>query len=111
MTTPPALPCCTRTKNQLLFETAAGQRITLGDAPGSILIQDTGGNTIRLDPSGITISTAAKVILATAQLEIDAVQVIVNAASARFSGIIQADIVTANTVIATTYSPGVGNIM
>jgi hypothetical protein len=107
----PTLPCCTRTKNQLLFETAAGQRITLGDAPGSILIQDTNGNTIRLDPSGITISTAGKVVLATAQLEIDAAQVIVNTATAKFSGIIQADIVAANTVIASTYSPGAGNVM
>jgi hypothetical protein len=109
---PVSLPCCTRTKTQLLFETAAGQRISLGDTPASIHIEDANGNAIRLDPSGITISAASvKITLTAAQLMIDASQVTINTAVAKFSGIIQADTVIANKVVASSYTPGVGNIM
>lgn len=114
MSTRPPLPCCRRAlvkgKDQLVIETTAGQRITLDDASASILIQDTNGNTLRLDPSGISIQAAAKVVLSSSQLEISAGMVTVNAGTAKFSGVIQADTLIANSVVASSYTPGAGNI-
>jgi hypothetical protein len=114
MSTRPTLPCCRRAlvkgKDQVVIETTAGQRITLDDASASILIQDTNGNTLRLDPSGITIQAAAKVVLSSSQLEISAGMVTVNAGMAKFSGVIQADTLIANSVVASSYTPGAGNI-
>jgi hypothetical protein len=114
MRPPTALPCCRHTivkgDERLVIETASGQRITLHQSSASVLIEDANGNTIRLDPSGITISSAAKVVLSTAQVEINASTVTVNAPTARFSGVLQADTLIANSVVASSYTPGAGNI-
>src|SRR6185369_667995 len=63
MSTRETIPCCRRTnlkgRDQLIIETAAGQRITLLDSPGSILVEDSNGNSIRIESSGITIQAAA----------------------------------------------------
>ena len=46
-----------------------------------------------------------------AVVEIDAGQVEVNAGMARFSGVVQCDTLIANSVVASSYTPGVGNVM
>jgi hypothetical protein len=104
------LPCCRRTNTQLVIETTAGQRITLEDSRGSILIEDSTGNSIRLDSAGVTITASAKVVVSSPLVEIKASSVTVNAAMARFSGVIQANTLIANSVVAQSYSPGAGNI-
>jgi hypothetical protein len=114
MPIPAALPCCRHTNvkgnEQLIIETASGQRITLQQASASVLIEDANGNTIRLDSTGITITSAAKIVLSTSQLEINASALTVNAAMAKFSGIVQTDTLIANSVVANSYTPGAGNI-
>ena len=110
MSTLATLPCCRRTKTQLVIETAAGQRITLQDSPGSVLIEDSNGNTVRLDSTGVTIVASAKVVVSSSQVEINAAMVTVNAGMAKFSGVVQADTLIANSVIASSYTPGAGNI-
>jgi hypothetical protein len=109
-----ALPCCHHTivegNEQLVIETASGQRITLQQSSASILIEDANGNTIRLDPTGVTINSASNVVLSTSQVEINASMVTVNAPMAKFSGVLQADILIANSVVASSYTPGAGNI-
>jgi hypothetical protein len=111
---PTPLPCCRhtidRSGEQLVIETASGQRITLQQSSASVLIEDANGNTIRLDPAGVTITAAAKVVLSTTQLEINAAAVTVNAPMAKFSGVVQADTLIANSVVASSYTPGKGNI-
>jgi hypothetical protein len=114
MSTRETVPCCRRTnlkgKDQLIIETAAGQRITLDDISSSVLIQDISGNTIRLDSSGITIQAAAKVVVNSSQLQINASMITIDAGMAKFSGVIQADTLIANSVVASSYTPGVGNV-
>jgi hypothetical protein len=110
MSTRAPLPCCRRTEAQLVIETASGQRITLQQSSASVLIEDANGNTIRLDPTGIAITAAEKVVLSTSQVEINASIVTVNAAMARFSGVVQADTLIANSVVASSYTPGAGNV-
>ena len=114
MSTRESLPCCRRTnlkgRDQLIIETAASQRITLFDSPGSLLIEDSNGNSIRLESSGITIQASAKVVVNSSQLEISASMITVNAGMAKFSGVVQTDTLIANSVIASSYSPGAGNV-
>jgi hypothetical protein len=75
-----------------------------------VLIEDANGNTIRLDPSGITIASPTKVVVSATQLEINAAAVTINAGMAKFSGVLQTDTLIANSVIASSYTPGAGNI-
>ncbi len=97
-------------RESLLLETPAGQKITLQDLPGSIEAVDSNGNSIKMDPSGITITTTAKVTVNASMVEVTASMVTVNAAMSRFSGVIQADTVITNSVVSSSYTPGAGNI-
>ena len=97
-------------QEQFIVETPGGQKITLKDGPGSIVIEDSNGNTARLAPAGVTVTTPAKATLNASTVEINAGMVTVNAGFSKFSGLVQADTVLTNTVISAVYTPGAGNI-
>ena len=75
-----------------------------------IALRDTNGNGITLEPAGVTITAAAKVSLAGASVEISVGGLTVSAGMSRFSGVVQADTVITNSVVASSYTPGAGNI-
>ena len=98
-------------QEQLILETPGGQKVTLKDGPGQIELQDSNGNSVKLETAGVTVTTSAKVTVnAGAAVEINAATVTVNAAMATFSGVVQATTVIATSVVGTTYTPGAGNI-
>jgi uncharacterized protein involved in type VI secretion and phage assembly len=97
-------------QENLILETPAGQKVTLKDGPGSIELQDSNGNSIKLESSGVTITAAAKLTLNASTVEVSAGMVTVNAGMSKFSGVVQADTVISNTVISAAYTPGAGNI-
>lgn len=97
-------------EERLTLETPAGQKILLKDGPHAIEISDSSGNSIRLEPSGISIDASARITLTGSAVEISAGIVTVNASLSRFSGVVQADTMIANTVVASSYTPGAGNI-
>lgn len=94
----------------LTLETPGGQNFTLKDGPGAVEIQDSNGNSVKLETSGITINASAKVTLNASLVEVSASMVNVNSGFSRFSGVVQADTVITNSVISASYTPGAGNI-
>lgn len=94
----------------LVLKTPGGQTITLKDGPGSIALEDSNGNFVKLEPSGITVNASAKVTINAAQVEISAGMVTVNAGMSKFNGVVQADTVISNSVVSASYTPGAGNI-
>ncbi len=82
------------------------------DSDGSIEFTDANQTSIRIDSSGITINapTAEVQVTAASSMSITAPQLNVNAAMATFSGIVQCQVMQATTVVATTYTPGAGNV-
>jgi uncharacterized protein involved in type VI secretion and phage assembly len=97
-------------QEQFVVETPGGQKITLRDGPGSVEVQDSNGNSIKLEPAGVTVTASAKVTINASTVEVSAGMVTVNAGMSRFSGVVQADTVISNNVISATYTPGAGNI-
>jgi uncharacterized protein involved in type VI secretion and phage assembly len=89
-----------------------GVKLTLDDqdGPGAVLIEDSNGNSVKLETSGITITASAKLTVNASQVEVSAGMVTVNAGLSKFSGVVQADTVITNTVISSVYTPGAGNI-
>ena len=106
--------CCRHTtaegREQLILETAAGQRITLSEAGASVVIADSVGNSVEFDGGTVTVRAVGTVLLQAATVEIAASQVAIQAAMVQCTGVLQADTVIANTVAATTYTPGAGNV-
>ncbi|MEP7306029.1 MAG: phage baseplate assembly protein V [Acidobacteriota bacterium] len=94
------------------LSTPGGQVASLTDAGGgTIELTHAGGSSIRIDTQGITINSIGKVtVTAASQVEVTAAQVSVTAAMSTFTGIVKCDVLQATTVIATTYTPGAGNI-
>jgi uncharacterized protein involved in type VI secretion and phage assembly len=97
-------------REALVLETPGGQKVTLKDGPGSLELVDSNGNSIKLETSGITVTTAAKLTVNAATVEVTAGTVTVNAGLSQFSGVVQADTVIANSVVGTSYTAGMGNI-
>jgi len=97
-------------QEKLILETPGGQKMTMQDGPGSVEIADSNGNSIKLETSGITITSAAKVTINASQVAVSAGMVTVDAGMSKFSGVVQCDTMISNSVISASYTPGAGNI-
>lgn len=97
-------------QESLRLETPGGQRVTLKDGPGSVTIEDSHGNSVKLEAAGITITASAKVTVQASTVAVSAGMVTVDAGMSTFSGTVRAATVIADTVIGTSYLPGAGNM-
>ena len=97
-------------RESFIVETPGGQKITLKDGPGAITVEDSNGNSIKLESSGITVTSSAKVTINASTMEISAGMLTVNAGMSKFSGVVQADTVITNSVVSASYTPGAGNV-
>jgi len=97
-------------QESLTLKTPGGQQLVLKDGPGAIEIQDSNGNSVKLQSSGITVNAAANVTINGSMIKISAGMVTVDAGLSKFSGVVQADTIISNSVISASYTPGAGNI-
>lgn len=93
-----------------VIATKAGARITIDDDAGSVDVSDSNGNRILLESSGITIQASAKVSVEASTAEVTASSLQVNAGISTFAGTVACTTLQATSVIASSYTPGVGNI-
>ncbi len=75
-----------------------------------VALRDTNGNAITLESAGVTIIASGKVSFVGVSTEISVGVLTVSAGMSRFSGVVQADTVVTNSVVASSYTPGAGNI-
>jgi uncharacterized protein involved in type VI secretion and phage assembly len=82
------------------------------DSGGSIEFTNSLQTSIKIDSSGVMINAPTGKVQITAASEVDvaAPTVNVSAAMSVFSGIVQCQVLQATTVVATTYTPGAGNV-
>ncbi len=97
-------------QEKLILETPGGQKVTLQDGPGTVTVEDSNGNSLKMEASGVTVNASAKVTISCSLMEISAGSVNVSAGLSRFSGVVQADTVISNSVVSASYTPGAGNI-
>jgi len=94
----------------LQLETPGGCKLTLKDGPGTVTIEDSNGNSIKLESAGITVTASAKVTVNASQVAVSAGMVQVDAGMSKFSGVVQCDTLIATSVVSSSYTPGAGNI-
>lgn len=97
-------------QEKLILETPGGQKVTLKDGPGALTIEDSNGNSVKLESAGITVTASAKVTVNASQVAVSAGMVTVDAGMSKFSGVVKADTVICNSIISASYTPGAGNI-
>lgn len=92
------------------FSTPGGVKGTLTDEGGGRIKFEAAGSTMTMEPAGVTIETPGSATIKASRVSIEAGIVQVNAGMSTFSGVVQCDVLLTNTVVATTYTPGAGNI-
>jgi uncharacterized protein involved in type VI secretion and phage assembly len=97
-------------QEKLTLETPGGQKVTLKDGPGAVTIEDSNGNSVKLESAGITVTASAKVTINASTAAISAGMVTVDAGMSKFSGVVQCDTLITNSVVSSSYTPGAGNI-
>jgi hypothetical protein len=97
-------------QERLILETPGGQKITMTDGPDAVEIVDSNGNSVKLEASGITVTSSAQVRVNAMAVEISASMVTINAGISKFTGMVQADTIICNSVISASYTPGAGNL-
>ena len=104
-----------------IVEDGAGNATIKLSTPGQVeaeLTQSGGGKielkaagaTVKMDSGGVSVETPATVKVQASQVQVTAPMVTVDAAMSKFSGVVMCDVMQATTVIATTYTPGAGNV-
>ena len=93
-----------------LIRTRHGTTIVLDDGAGAVEIADTNGNSVKLASDGVTVVCSGKATVSASTVEVNAAMVTVDAGMAKFSGVVQCGTLIANSVVASSYTPGVGNV-
>jgi uncharacterized protein involved in type VI secretion and phage assembly len=97
-------------RETVTVSTRSGQGITLRETPPSVEITDASGNSVKMEPAGITLDSAARVTITAGTVEISTATLTVSAGMSTYSGVVKADTAITNTVVSATYTPGAGNI-
>lgn len=92
------------------IETPGGQSVVLKDSPASILMEDSNGNSIKMESAGITIQTSGKLKIQASTIDASAGMVKVDSGMSKFSGVVKSDTVITNSVVSASYTPGAGNV-
>lgn len=95
---------------KMQVRTPQGYSITITDGEGGEVAIERGGQTVTLTSSEIAINSSGKVSVQASSVDISASMVKVEAGMSRFSGVVQADTVIANSVVGASYTAGAGNI-
>ena len=107
---PPETMDAAGTNPRRVIATRGGARIAIDDDARRVEINDSNGNSIVLEPAGVSITASAKVRVNASTVEVSAAMLSVNAGMSRFSGVVQCDTLITNSVISSSYTPGAGNI-
>lgn len=97
-------------QEKFIAETPGGQRITLSDGPGRVLVEDANGNSAEFASAGMTVIAAATVKVQASKVQVDAGMVEVNSAMSKFSGVVQCQTLISTSVVSSSYTPGAGNV-
>lgn len=95
---------------KIILETPNGVSCELTDASGGKIEFKISSTTITYDTSGVSVQTSGNVKVQASKVDVTAGMVTVDAAMSKFSGVVKCDVLQATTVVATTYTPGAGNV-
>jgi uncharacterized protein involved in type VI secretion and phage assembly len=92
------------------LKTPGGVEATFTDDGGGKVEIKAAGTTVTIDSQGVSIQSGGTIKMQCSQVEVSAGMVKVDAAMAKFSGMVKCEVLQATTVIGSTYTPGAGNV-
>jgi Type VI secretion system/phage-baseplate injector OB domain len=92
------------TGDDVIVTTRGGHRLVLSDSGNEVTLSHSGGSTVKLDAAGrVEVS-------ASSDIRMTAAKVAVEAGMVEASGVVKCETLVANSVVASSYTPGAGNI-
>jgi hypothetical protein len=91
----------------------ASGKVTITTAGGHTVVLDDAARTVRITHSGgcaVTLTDTDVEVRANARVKVMAPMVVVDSPQSKFSGVVQCDTLIANGVVASSYTPGAGNV-
>jgi uncharacterized protein involved in type VI secretion and phage assembly len=99
------------TADEVVLRTGAGHRLVLSDSGNEVTLSHSDGSTVKLDATGgIELSANSTIRLTASKVEVRAGSIELEAGMAQTSGVLKCDTLVANSVVASSYTPGAGNI-
>jgi uncharacterized protein involved in type VI secretion and phage assembly len=95
---------------RIRLETPGGRSVTLRDEDATIVVDNGSGSSITMSPAGVEIRAPATLKLTASTVEVNAGTIELDAGMTKASGIVQCDTMIATSVVASSYTPGAGNI-
>ncbi|HEX7807254.1 MAG TPA: phage baseplate assembly protein V [Thermoanaerobaculia bacterium] len=97
-------------RESLVAETPGGQKLTMQDGPGPIELADSNGNSIRMEPSGITITTSASLTINASTVTVNTSSMTVTGPTTLSATLTVGASITTPSITSASYTPGAGNI-
>ncbi len=97
-------------QSKIEFKTPGGVTGVLTDEGGGKIEFKSGANTITMDSSGVSIQAGGSVKVQASDASVTAGSVKVDAGIATFTGVVKCETLIATSVVASTYTPGAGNV-
>jgi uncharacterized protein involved in type VI secretion and phage assembly len=99
------------TADDVVLTTRGGHRLVLSDSGNEVTLSHPGGSTVKLDAAGRVELSSSSTIRVTAQtVEVQAGRIELQTGMVEASGVVKCDTLIATSVIASSYTPGAGNI-
>jgi phage gp45-like len=99
------------TAGDVVLRTRAGHRLVLSDSGNEVTLTHPGGATVKLDASGgIEVSAGSTVRVTASKVEVQAGAIELEAGMVEASDVLKCETLVANSVVASSYTPGAGNI-
>lgn len=96
--------------SRIRLTTPGGVKVELADEGAGKLTCRAAGHTVTMESGSVSVDAAGTVELQASMVTISAGMVSIDAAMTSCSGVLQCDTLIATTVVASTYTPGAGNI-
>lgn len=97
-------------REQFIAETPGGQKLTLKDGPGTIELADSNGNSLKMEASGITLTTSASLTINASTMTVNASSVTVTGPTTLSATLTVGASITTPSITSASYTPGAGNV-
>lgn len=95
----------------ITLRTPRGRQLQITDGTSNtIALTDTSGNSIELEPGGVTVDSPARIRLRASTVDVLAATITLDSPVVNASGIVKCDTIIATHVVGSSYTPGAGNI-
>jgi uncharacterized protein involved in type VI secretion and phage assembly len=99
------------TADDVILTTRAGHRLVLSESRNEVSVSHPGGSAVKLDATGgVEVSASSTIRVTASKVEVEAGAIELEAGMVKASGVVKCDTLVANSVVASSYTPGAGNL-